>query len=241
MNDRLNDSNKQAGEALASSHPPQQKRDFLVGFLSVFAVFSLLLNILLVVDLSHPSLWHDFVLSRLHPPAVRATDHVRGSANAPVTVIEYSDFECPFCKQMHGSLKTAVGEGKIRWVFRDYPLTAIHPLALKEAEAGQCAGAQGKFWEYADALYDAQDQISASLDLDQQLTSLAKDVHADPVAFKQCLDTGKFNELLKNEMTEAESLQINGTPTVFVGNKRIEGSVTYEVFENKWLANLPPK
>jgi protein-disulfide isomerase len=217
------------------------QRDFLLGFLAIFSLSSLLLNAVLIVHISRPSLWRDLMLSHLHPPEVRPTDHVRGNSNATITVIEYSDFQCPFCKQMHGTLKTAVNEGKIRWVFRDYPLKSIHPLAVKEAEAAQCAGAQGKFWEYADALYDAQDQISASGDFDQQLASLAQGIHANPLTFKQCLDSGKFNELLRNEMTEAESLQIDSTPTTFVGNRRLGGSVSYEEFERKWLTDFVQK
>jgi protein-disulfide isomerase len=141
---------------------------------------------------------------------------------------------------MHTTLQAVAGEGKIRWVFRDFPLNTIHPLAFKEAEAAQCAGDQGKFWEYADALYAAQDQISSSPDLDQQLASLAKGIHADSVALKGCLDSGKLVKTIKNEMTEGESLQINSTPIIFVGNKRLEGSVSYEALE-KLLAELPQK
>jgi Thioredoxin len=135
------------------------RRDFLLGFLAVFSLCSLLLNGVFVFHLSHPSFWRDFKLSWLHPPPVRASDHIRGDSNAPVTVVEYADFQCPYCQQMHAALQTAVQEGRIRWVYRHFPLSSIHPLAFKEAEAAECAGAQGKFWEYADALRRKPDSV----------------------------------------------------------------------------------
>lgn len=204
------------------------RRDFLVSFLGVFAALSFVLNAILIVHISHPTLWRDLQLRRLHPPAVRAGDHVRGRADAPVTVIEYSDFECPFCQEMHTTLRRAAEEGRIRWVFRDSPLTSIHPLSFEEAESAWCAGEQGKFWEYADALYAAQDHIDKARNLDQQLYTVAQGIHADTVAFKACLDSGRMSETIKTQMTEAASLRIDGTPTLFINGKRHEGLVSYE-------------
>ncbi len=89
-------------------------------------------------------------------PAISTKDHIRGEINAPVTIVEYSDFSCPFCKQFHPSLVRALSEydGKVRWVYRHFPLVNIHPNALSQAKAAECAGEQGKFWEYADALFE---------------------------------------------------------------------------------------
>ena len=123
-------------------------------------------------------------------------------------------------------------------MFRDYPLNSIHPLAFKEAEAAECAGEQGKFWEYADALYAVQAEISSSHSFDQELASLARGIHADPAALKECLDSGKFGGVVTNEMKEAERLQIAAAPTIFLDNKRHEGAMSYEVLQ-KWLANHP--
>ena len=88
---------------------------------------------------------------------VSKEDHMRGSMNAPVTIIEYSDFSCPFCKRFHPSLQQALREydGKVRWIYRHFPLSAIHPNALKQANASECANEQGKFWEYADMLFES--------------------------------------------------------------------------------------
>ena len=89
------------------------RRDFLLGFLAVFSLCSLLLNGIFLFHLSHPSFWRDFKLSWLHPPPVRANDHIRGDLNASVTIVEYADFQCPYCQQMHASLQTSVQEGRI--------------------------------------------------------------------------------------------------------------------------------
>jgi predicted DsbA family dithiol-disulfide isomerase len=214
------------------------RRDFLLGFLAVFSLCSLLLNGVFLFHLSHPSFWREFKLSWLHPPPVRATDHIRGDSNASVTIVEYADFQCPYCQQMHASLQTSVQEGRIRWVYRHFPLTSIHPLAFKEAEAAECAGAQGKFWEYADALFAAQARLGSSRALDRELASLAEGINADPAALKECLDSAQFTQIVKNQMREAEALQISGTPTIFIDSKRHEGSVSYNDLKDL-LANHP--
>ena len=138
---------------------------------------------------------------------------------------------------MHATLRRTADEGRIRWVFRDSPLTSIHRLSFKEAEAAWCAGEQGKFWDYADALYAAQDQINKTQGFDQQLYTVAEGVGADPVALKACLDSGRSTETIKSRMGEAESLQIDGTPTLFINGKRHEGLVSYDLLE-KLVANL---
>ena len=216
------DSQSRAGETGGAG------RDFLLGFLTMLCACSLLANAGLGLYLWRPSLWRDFALGRLHPPPPRVDDHVRGGADAPVTIIEYADFQCPYCREMHATLLAATETGKIRWVFRNDPLEAIHPLAAKEAEAAECAGEQGKFWAYADALFAAQRRISASSAADRELGSLAEDVGADPKRLQACLDSGRFAEAVRNATREAESLQISGTPTTFINGVRREGTMSYE-------------
>jgi protein-disulfide isomerase len=214
------------------------RRDFLLGFLVVFSLCSACLNVILVLRISHPSMWREFQLSRLHPSAISSNDHVRGNANAPVMVVEYADFQCPYCRQLHITLQTAAAEGKIRWVYRDYPLS-MHEFAFREAEAAQCAGAQGKYWEFADALYASQAEIVSSKAIDQEITSLSQGVHADPVALMQCLDSARFRAVVQDEANEADKLQIAATPTLFIDNKRHEGSVSYGELM-KLIANHKP-
>ena len=203
------------------------RRDFLLGFLVVFSLCSACLNVILVLHISHPTFWQDLQRSRLHPTAISSNEHVRGSANAPITVVEYADFQCPYCRQLHVTLQTAASEGKIRWVYRDYPLS-MHEFAFREAEAAQCAGAQGKYWEYADALYAHQAEIISSKAIDQELNSLSQEVHVDPVALMQCVNSAQFRGFVQGEASEADKLQIAATPTLFINNKRHEGSVSYD-------------
>ena len=205
-----------------------RRRDFLLGFLTVLCACSLAANAGLILYVWRPSVWRDFVVGRLQPPPVRASDHVRGDSGAPVTIIEYADFQCPYCQQMHATLLAATAEGKIRWIYRNDPLTAIHPLASKEAEAAECAGQQGKFWAYADALFAARRRIGLSSAPDQELVSLAQGVDADPKDLQACLDSGRFAVAVKNAVREAESLQISGTPTIFVNGVRREGAMSYQ-------------
>lgn len=202
------------------------RRDFLLGFLVVFSLCSACLNVILVLRISHPSMWREIQLSWHHPPAISSSDHVRGSANAPVTIIEYADFQCPYCRQLHVTLQTAANEGKIRWVYRDYPLS-MHEFAFREAEAAQCAGAQGKYWEFADALYANQAEIVSSKAIDQELNTLSQAVHADPAALMQCIQSARFRTVVQDEANEADKLQIAATPTIFINNERHEGSVSY--------------
>jgi len=202
------------------------RRDFLLGFLVVFSLCSACLNVILVLHISHPTFWQDLERGRLHPTAINSNEHVRGSANAPVTIVEYADFQCPYCRQLHVTLQAAASEGKIRWVYRDYPLST-HEFAFREAEAAQCAGAQGKYWEFADALYTHQAEIISSKAIDQELNSLSQEVHADPVALMKCINSAQFRGVVQGEANEGDKLQIEATPTFFIENKRHEGSVSY--------------
>ena len=203
-------------------------RDFQLGFLTVLCACSLLLNAGLVLNNIFPSTWREWTLGRLHPPPMQVSDHVRGDPKASVIVIEYADFQCPYCQQMHATLLSAAEAGKIRWVFRNDPLQAIHPLAAEEAEAAECAGEQGKFWAYADSLFAAQHQIRTSAEPDHELVALAQGANADPNNLQACLDSRRYAEAVRSAVREAESLQISGTPTIFVNEVRHEGSMSYE-------------
>ncbi|UCD02943.1 MAG: DsbA family protein, partial [Candidatus Aenigmatarchaeota archaeon] len=119
-------------------------------------------------------------------------DYVKGDENAPVTIIEYSDFECPFCARFWEQTLPEIEEnyiktGKVKLIYRDFPL-GFHANAQKAAEASECAGEQGKFWEYHDVLYDTR-ALSVS-DLKQH----AKDLGLDSTKFDSCLDSGKYAE-----------------------------------------------
>ena len=152
---------------------------------------------------------------------ITAQDHVQGSASAPVTMIEYSDFQCPFCKAFHPTLEQIMKDysGKIRWVYRYFPLTSIHPYAEKAAEAAQCASDQGKFWEMADVFFNTQDSwANSGLDA-ATLENLAKQAGVrDLKTFDSCAASGKYASMVQAEEQTGETAGVTGTPgTIIIG------------------------
>jgi len=146
-----------------------------------------------------------------------------GAANAPVTIIEYADYECPYCQQVNTALQKLLADykGKLALVFKDSPLP-IHAHSQKAAEAAHCAGAQGKYWEYHDLLFS-----SKQLD-DSQLKEHARALKLDEKAFDSCLDSGAQAPTVKKFLTEAQSLQIKGTPSFVINGRFVAGGFTYE-------------
>lgn len=148
--------------------------------------------------------------------AISAQDHVRGNLNAPVKIVEYSDTECPFCKQFHTTLKSVVakyGPDKVVWVYRHFPLDSLHPKARKEAEATECAnelgGAEG-FWKYIDRLYEVTPSNNG---LDPaQLSDIAAYAGLNVNAFNACLSSGKYAEKVNADYQNAVATGGQGTP-----------------------------
>jgi protein-disulfide isomerase len=149
-------------------------------------------------------------------PVGIAGDPFKGNGTAKVALIEFSDYQCPFCsrytKDVLPQIRTEYVEtGKIKYVFRDMPL-AFHKNAFKAAEAAHCAGVQGKFWEMHDTLFQNQAALAP-----EQLAVHAKTVGVDDTRFQQCLDTGKFAADINTDIAEAGKAGITGTPTFLVG------------------------
>jgi protein-disulfide isomerase len=164
----------------------------------------------------------------LQPPrvAVNAEGPSRGGADAPVTIIEFSDFECPFCGRAVETLQRVektYGD-KVRVVFRDYPL-AMHRTAKRAAEASHCANEQGKFWEMHDKLFSKGGPIT-----DADLTRYAVQIALDRPAFDACLSSGKFKEAWKPSMDEGQRVGVQSTPTFFINGRLIVGAANYEQF-----------
>jgi protein-disulfide isomerase len=158
-------------------------------------------------------------------PTLRESDHVRGNRNADVILIEYSDLECPFCKQFHATAKQVVSDynGKVAWVWRHYPIAQLHSKAAKEAEATECAnelGGNDAFWKLADKIYEVS-PTNNGLDL-TTLPKLASDVGLNQAQFKECLDSGKYEEKIAEAVAEAIAIGAQGTPANFVVNKKGE-------------------
>ncbi len=163
-------------------------------------------------------------------------DHIRGDKNAPVTIVEYSDLECPFCKRFHPTLVRLINEyeGQVKWVYRHFPLTSLHPKAPKEAEATECAnelGGNDKFWAYIDRLYEVTPSNNR-LEL-SELPQIAQDVGLDRQQFEECLNSGKYAQYVQTDYQDAVTAGGTGTPYSVIidadGNKiPVSGAVPYE-------------
>jgi protein-disulfide isomerase len=148
---------------------------------------------------------------------------IRGAANAAVTLVEYADFECPYCQQIKPVLDRveATYKGQVALAYKDTPLP-MHSHAPKAAEAARCAFALGKYWEYHDMLFDKK-----GLEL-PQLKEYARAVKLDGEKFDKCLDSGEQAGTVKSELEEASSLSIQGTPSFFVNGRFISGMMNFE-------------
>jgi protein-disulfide isomerase len=160
---------------------------------------------------------------------------VKGPKDAPVTLVEFTDFHCPFCARVVATLKDVMQEynGKIRWVFRDFPIASLHPQAPKAAEAARCAGEQGKFWEYHDLLFESQSQTAAA-----DFKRFAEQLKLDPKSFGQCLDSGKHQAAVEADVQEGARLGVTGTPTFFINGRILVGAQPLESFRKIIEAEL---
>lgn len=166
-------------------------------------------------------------------------DRVRGSRDAEVFIIEYSDLECVYCKQFHSTLQQAVDEyqGKVAWVYRHYPLDMLHPKADKEAEAAECAaelGGEEGFWKMIDKIFEVTPSGNG-LDL-AKLPTYASQVGLDQTKFKICLDSGKYKEEVERQYQSGLTAGVRGTPGVFIINKKgevwsVPGAVPFETLK----------
>ncbi|MSO81964.1 MAG: thioredoxin [Acidobacteria bacterium] len=158
---------------------------------------------------------------------VSPDDPALGNASAAVTLVEFSDFQCPFCARVMPTLKRvqeAYGN-RVRIVWKDFPLTSIHPQAFKAAEAGQCAQEQGKFWELHDRLFANQQALQP-----EALKKYAADAGLDAAKFNACLDTAKYGDRVQKQMGVGTGLGVGSTPTVFINGRQVSGAHPYEVF-----------
>ncbi len=157
-------------------------------------------------------------------PSVDADDHIRGDVNAVNTIIEYSDYQCRHCRTMHEEMRRLVAEtGNTRWVIRHKPMTDMHPLALKAAVAAECAARQNAFWAYSDGLFEHQDLLS-----DAFFEQLAGERGLSITEFDTCRAAGVPAAVHKG-MSQAEYLEIEGTPTFFVNGRRFAGVVPHSL------------
>lgn len=156
--------------------------------------------------------------------AATSEDHVRGDLKkADVVIIEYSDFECPFCSRHHPTMEQVVEEygDQVAWVYRHFPLS-FHPQAVPSALASECAAEQGKFWEFADELILNQASLS-----DSYYKTLAGELGLNKNKFNDCLDTKKYQAVVDEHTASGAAAGVSGTPATFINGQLISGAVPF--------------
>ncbi len=158
---------------------------------------------------------------------VRADTHFYGNPNAPLTVVEFGDFECPFCRQAEAAAEKVRQQfgHQIRFAFRQFPLTAIHPYAEKAAEASECAAQQGKFWQAVDYFYAHQSNLTVPA-----LESYAGKLGLHQAQFDQCLSSGEMAARVQQDIRDGRAVGVTRVPTFFIGHVMVEGVLPYARF-----------
>ena len=166
------------------------------------------------------------------PPVVRAEVSVdgapfRGPQAAPVTIVEFSDFHCPFCKQVLPTLTQLQSQygDKVKLVFRDFPIDQLHPGARKGHEAARCANEQGKFWAYHDLLFANAPKASP-----EHLKGYAQEAGLDVAAFERCVASGKYQAVVQQDIEEGSRAGVTGTPAFFINGRLLSGAQPLESF-----------
>lgn len=151
---------------------------------------------------------------------------VLGDADAPVTIVEFSDYQCPFCRRYSLTVfpilkREYIDTGKVRYVFRDFPLTSIHQQAEKAHESAHCAGEFNKYWEMHDMLFEKQNDLMVP-----SLKQYAGELGLDSTTFEECLDSGKYQVAIQKDVDDGGAAGIRGTPSFFVGKSGSGDSIT---------------
>ena len=170
-------------------------------------------------------------------------DPVKGNPDAPVTIVEFSDFQCPFCSRFFDQTlplleENYINTGKVKFVYKDFPLDNLHPNARPAHIAAECADEQGKFWPYHDVLFENQAQWSrlSSVDLSSQLNQYAADLGLQSASFEACLNSPDIADEVNDDSLEAASYGATGTPTFFIGTEKdgfikLIGAQPYAAFQ----------
>ena len=176
-------------------------------------------------------------------PRIQASaddDPVKGSADAKITIVEFSDFQCPFCARFYTETlpmieKNYIDTGKVKLVYRDFPLS-FHQNAQKAAEAAECADEQGAFWDYHNSLFENQDEWSSAGA--KKFVEYASGFGLDEEEFNDCLDSGKYKDEVQNDFSAGSGYGVSGTPTFFINSVMLVGAQPYSVFQQAIEAEL---
>lgn len=224
-----------------------------VGFLICFSALSLLLNIAFISTGGLKSLMGtaipaapSTIAQQQIPPAqpspaptnpepvanqtfaITESDHVRGNFNAPITLVEFSDFECPFCERHYPTMNQILNNypDQVRIIYKHFPLS-FHPNAQKAAESSECASEQGKFWEYHDKLFDNQPNGFSA----DKFKQWAVELKLNAKKFNDCLDSDKYAQKVQADFQEGAQTGVNGTPATFINGQLVSGAMPYESFK----------
>jgi protein-disulfide isomerase len=159
-----------------------------------------------------------------------------GDPDAPVVIVEYTDYQCPFCSRHHTQtlpqiIQNYVDTGVVKYVFKDFPLTNIHPQAVAAAEAARCAGEQGSFVEMHNRVFETQQSWSGNSAVDTVFTGYAEEMGLDTTEFSECMSSDRHQEAIMADLREGSSFGVTGTPAFFVNGSFVSGAQPYSVFE----------
>ncbi|HVV25609.1 MAG TPA: thioredoxin domain-containing protein [Candidatus Saccharimonadales bacterium] len=163
------------------------------------------------------------------------TNHVEGKGQAGVSLVEYGDYECPYCEQYYPIVKQVQAEfnDQITFQFRNFPLTSIHQNAFAGARAAEAAGLQGKFWQMHDTLYDNQDQWAQASDPTKYFNQYAQQLGLNLAQFQKDYSSTKVNDLINADMAAGNKLGVDATPTFYLDGKQINVSASVSSFETQ--------
>lgn len=161
--------------------------------------------------------------------AVERGDHPSfGPLDAPLTVVVFADFECPFSKEVFPTVRAVLAkQPSVRYVFRNFPLDAVHPLARRAAAAAHCADAQGKFWQYHDKLFQNAPKLE-----EQDLYFYAEQIGLDVRALKSCMADPATSQAITDDLKDGVAAGVRGTPTFFFNGQKVEGAIPFPIFRD---------
>lgn len=162
---------------------------------------------------------------------VGSDDHIRGNPSAPVTIVEFSDLQCPFCQRFHPTLQQALAEygDQVRWVYKHFPLDAIHPNARPAAEASECVAEQkgnDGFWQFVDGVFENQSRIGPDL-----YRELAQNIGLNMGQFDDCVSSRKYQQKVEDQYQQGVAAGVRGTPGSFVNGEAVSGAVPYDTLK----------
>jgi len=207
--------------------PPQKKKKtwkwIIISFI-IFVVLSALLFFIALINLNLEDLNEE---KNVYDIAT-TDDPYAGGENADVVIVEFSDFQCPYCFQVFPTVREILdlyGE-QIKFIYRDFPNITAHPESQKAAEAAECAAEQGRFWDYHDKLFINQNNLGSG-----SLKNYAAELSLDQGQFDECLDSGRYYAEVQQDFASGVVAGVEGTPTFFINNVKFEGAITVDNFK----------